>query len=210
MVEQSLRKIMSKTVPNIGDHSNNSTIGMIAFLPDSASTSSLTMSVAGTQAVPYNSGLSGLTFAPMDTSMVAAINTISTTYIDPGTGRIWKIVDIDFTSSLSQSIDILSISIGYDLTENVTGLGQQMFDYHAAQLVGSIPASIDIPLTYVADAGAVGLDGGIIHELMITNRPFTVPETMYPDGQVYEITTRHHHLNDNNKIGEVMLIGTSS
>ena len=184
--------------------------GVITFLPDSATTSSLTMSVAGVQAVPYNSGLSGLTFAPMDTSMVAAINTISTTYIDPGTGRIWKIVDIDFTSSLSQSIDILSISIGYDLTENVTGLGQQMFDYHAAQLVGSIPASIDIPLTYVADAGAVGLDGGIVHELMITNRPFTVPETMYPDGQVYEITTRHHHLDDNNEIGEVMLIGTAS
>jgi len=184
--------------------------GMITFLPDSAITSSLTMSVAGTQAVPYNSGLSGLTFAPIDTSMVGAINTLPPTYTDPNTGRNWKIVEIDFTSSLSQSIDILSISIGYSLTENVTGLGQQMFDYHAAQLVGSIPTSIDIPLAYVADEGAVGLDGGIIHELMITNRPFSVPETMYPDGQVYEITTRHRHLDDNAEIGEVMLIGTAS
>lgn len=184
--------------------------GAITFAPDASTTSSMILSVAGIQSVPYNSGLSEITFASLDSSMISAINSLATTYTDPGTGRDWKVVEIDFTSSLSQSIDVLSVSIGYDLTENVTGLGQQMFDYHAAQLAGSIPATVDIPLSFVSDAGAVGLDGGIIHQLMITNLPFTAPDTMYPDGQVYEITTRHRHLTDNNQIGEVMLIGTAS
>ena len=184
--------------------------GMITFLPATTTTSSLAMSVAGVQSLPHNSGLSSLTNAPFDATMIAGINSLTTTYNDPLTGRVWKIVDIDFSSSINQNIDIMSISIGYDITENLTGLGQQMFDYHAAQLTNSVPASIDIPLTFVADAGAVGLEGGIIHELMITNLPFSAPATMYPDGEIYEIVTRHHHLIDNNQIGEVMLIGTAS
>ncbi|MDP7042708.1 MAG: hypothetical protein QF807_01660 [Candidatus Thalassarchaeaceae archaeon] len=184
--------------------------GMITFIPTSATSSSLVMSVAGVQAQPLNAGLSDITYAPLDGPMVSAINNAATSYTDPGTGRDWKVIGIDFTSPQFESIDILSISLSYDITENLTGLGQQMFDYHASQLAGSIPPSVEIPLSFVADAGAVGLSGGINHELMITNSPFTVPETMYPDGQIYEIVTRHHHLTDNNEIGEVMLIGTAS
>ena len=184
--------------------------GMITFMPSSSTSSALVVEVAGIQTQPFNVGLSEITHVALDSSMVSAINNTAASYTDPSTGRDWKVIEIDFTSTQSESINILSLSFSYDITENLTGLGQQMFDYHASQLAGSIPASVEIPLSFVADAGALGLSGGIFHELMITNSPFTVPETMYPDGQVYEIVTRHHHLIDNNEIGEVMLIGTAS
>mgnify|MGYP001293578233 CR=1 FL=1 len=184
--------------------------GMVVFKPSSATSSSLIMSVSNSQSQPFNSGLTEITHAPLDSAMITSINNAATSLSDPLTGRNWKVIDLDFTSTQSESIDILSISIGYDISENVTGLGQQMFDYHATQLAGSIPPTVDIPLSFVADAGAVGLSGGINHELMITNSPFVAPVTMYPNGQTYEIITRHHHLTDNSQIGEVILIGTAS
>ena len=184
--------------------------GIITFLPASTTTSSVTINVAGISSTPWNSGLSTITDYPLSSATITAIDNLAPSYIDPGTNRNWKIVEIDFSSVSTQSIEIKSISFGYSLTENITGLGQQMFDYHASQLTTSIPPTVDIPLSYVADAGTVTLSGGIFHELMITNSPFSAPETMYPDGEIYEIETRHHHLVDNNQIGEVMLIGTAS
>ena len=45
---------------------------------------------------------------------------------------------------------------------------------------------------------------------MITNYPFTVPNTLYPDGNVVEITTRHRHLYNNDAIAKITLTGSAS
>lgn len=183
--------------------------GMISVLPLLITTNAITMSVASSSSTPWNAGMNGLTYVTLDSSMINAINGLSATYTDAN-NRNWKQVEIDFTSSGSETLLISSVAIGYSITENLTGLGPQMYAYHETQLTGSIPNSVDIPLTLIADAGALALSGGISHELMITNLPFTAPQTLYPDGQVYEIITRHHHLTDNTQIGAVSLIGTAS
>lgn len=184
--------------------------GVVAFQPDSSTTGSLDVTVGGIQAIPYSAGLNSITYLPIDASMIAAANNLPNTHTDSSSGRNWRMLNINFSSTTSEVINVLSVSLSYSLTENLTGLGQQMYDYHANQLVGSIPPSVDIPLSFVADAGAVGFDGGIRHELMITNSPFNVPSTLYPDGSIYEIVTRHHHLTDQSEIGGVTLTGSAS
>ena len=85
-----------------------------------------------------------------------------------------------------------------------------MVDFHRITIAQGAGESVDIPVTYTADAGAVIFDGGIHHELMITNYPFTVPNTLYPDGNVVEITTRHRHLYNNDAIAKIELTGAAS
>ncbi|MCH2359371.1 MAG: hypothetical protein MK235_07670, partial [Candidatus Poseidoniales archaeon] len=129
---------------------------------------------------------------------------------DSSTGRQYRQVDIEFTSGLTQPLDILSVTLGYSITENVTDLTQQLYDYHADQLAGALPASVAIPVTVQADDGALVLGGSIYHEQMITNLPFSVPSTFYPNGEIYEIVTRHHHLTDNSQVDRIVLIGNGS
>ncbi|MEE3082990.1 MAG: hypothetical protein VX320_02725 [Candidatus Thermoplasmatota archaeon] len=126
------------------------------------------------------------------------------------TNRDWRVIEFDLSSTVADSVDITAISIGYSISENVTSLTQQMIDYHAVEIAPGNVDSVNIPLSYTADKGAVAIDGGIYHELMITNYPFAVPGTMYPDGQVIEITTRHQHLYDNDEISKIVLTGFGS
>ena len=68
----------------------------------------------------------------------------------------------------------------------------------------------DIPLSYTSDYGALSLDGSIVYDFMFVNRDFSVPNTFYPDGEIIEIVTSHHHLYDNSQLADITLVGTSS
>lgn len=183
--------------------------GAITFLPATTLASTLTIGVDSTTAT-LGSGGSGILSLSL-TNFASTLDLSPADYVDPSTGRSWRTLEFDISSNQNLDVDILSVTIGYELTENVSGLGQQLYDYHASQLAGSIPTSIDIPLTFLADKGAVGLDGGIIHERMIENLPFSVPAgTMYPAGDVYQIVTKHDHLTDDDLITEISLSGDAT
>ena len=123
------------------------------------------------------------------------------------TGRIWNVYDIDVTNTGTQYV-IGSVSVGYTLLENVSGLGQVVKSYHELNSNNGQVSIVDVPLTWAASAGGAGIDGGVYHENMITNHPFTVPQTWYPNGQVQSFTTQHHHLYGNENIDEIHLTGT--
>tara|TARA_B100000614_G_scaffold76762_2_gene68618 strand:- start:3764 stop:10819 length:7056 start_codon:yes stop_codon:yes gene_type:complete len=155
------------------------------------------------------------TFAPgshtvsLSPAMIAYMNMVQPSYTDTQTGRLWRVVEFDFDTTGYAVLDIKAITVGYSILENVTGLTSQMVDFHRVE-IATAGESVDIPMTYNADAGAVIFDGGIHHELMITNYPFTVPNTLYPDGNVVEITTQHRHLYDNDDIAKITLTGAAS
>ena len=186
------------------------TSGVVAIRPSSPLSTGLQMTVENSAAHTWNSGESEILYAPLSNAMLNAINNAQPSWTDSSTGRQYRQVDIEFTSGLTQTLDILSVTMGYSITENVTDLTQQLYDYHADQLAGSIPASVTIPVTVQADEGALVLSGSIYHEQMITNLPFSVPSTFFPNREIYEIVTRHHHLTDNSQVGRIVLIGNGS
>ena len=165
------------------------------------------LTIGSSQAITFNDGYSTET---LSSTMIAYINMVQSTHTQPQTNRNWRVVDFDLSTGGLALVDIHAITIGYSISENITGLTQQMVDFHRVAITQSVSDSVDIPVTYSADAGAVIFDGGIHHELMITNHPFTVPNTLYPDGDVVEITTRHNHLYDNAAIAKTTLTGAAS
>ncbi|MCS5534465.1 MAG: hypothetical protein NZ802_01285, partial [Candidatus Poseidoniales archaeon] len=165
------------------------------------------LTIGSSSALTFNDGYTTESLSP---SMIAYINMVQPTHTQPQTNRDWRVVEFDLSTGGLALVDIHAITIGYSISENITGLTQQMVDYHRVTITQGAGASVDIPVTYSADVGAVIFDGGIHHELMITNHPFTVPNTLYPDGNVVEITTRHNHLYDNDAIAKISLTGTAS
>ena len=152
----------------------------------------------------------GYSTTSLSSSMIAYINMVQPSYTQPQTSRDWRVVEFDLSTGGLASVDVHAITIGYSISENITGITQQLVDFKQLSVNQGAGESVDIPVTYNADAGAVVFDGGIHHELMITNYPFTVPTTLYPDGTVVEITTRHHHLYDNDAIAKITLTGAAS
>ncbi|MDP6864934.1 MAG: hypothetical protein QGG96_05945 [Candidatus Poseidoniaceae archaeon] len=136
-------------------------------------------------------------------------NLVATSTISDGT-RNWSVIEFDFTTTSLTQYTMGSFAIGYTLAENVSGLGSVVKAYHEANSNNGLEVTVDVPVSWTAQAGGVGIGGGIYHENMITNHPFTVPETWYPNGLIQGFTTQHHHLLDNDDITEVHLIGTDS
>ena len=135
---------------------------------------------------------------------------VSTGVHTDSSGRNWSMYDIDFSSSSSTSFDIGSFAIGYNLFENVSGLGQVVKTYHEMNSNNGQVDIVNVPLTWTASAGGVSINGGVYHENMITNHPFSVPETWYPNGELQGFMTKHHHLLGNENIAEIHLIGMDS
>jgi len=146
----------------------------------------------------------------LSSTMIAHMNMIQPSHNQAQTGRDWRVVEFDLSTGGLANIGVNAITIGYSISENITGVTQQLVDFKQIAVNQGSGESVDIPVTYNADAGAVIFDGGIHHELMITNYPFTVPTTLYPDGNVIQITTRHHHLYDNDAITKITLTGDAS
>ena len=134
---------------------------------------------------------------------------VASSTINDGT-RNWSVIEFDFTTTSVTQYTMGSFAIGYTLTENVSGLESVVKAYHEANSNNGLEVTVDVPVTWTAQAGGVGIGGGVYHENMITNHPFAVPETWYPNGLMQGFTTQHHHLLDNDDIAEVHLIGTDS
>ena len=133
----------------------------------------------------------------------------SSTHVD-SFGRNWSMIDIDFSTSSTTSYTVGSFSIGYTLFENTSGLGQVVKTYHEANSNNGLEPTVEVPLTWSATAGGAMVTGGVHHENMITNYPFTVPETWYPNGMLQGFISQHRHLIDNDLIDEIHLIGQDS
>ncbi|MEC9264166.1 MAG: hypothetical protein VYD23_03595, partial [Candidatus Thermoplasmatota archaeon] len=58
--------------------------------------------------------------------------------------------------------------------------------------------------------GSVAIDGVMDFDYIMTNRDFQTPNTMYPNRELVEIMTKHHHLYDNDEIVKITLKGTAS
>ena len=58
--------------------------------------------------------------------------------------------------------------------------------------------------------GSISIDGDIQFDYIMTNRDFQVPNTLYPNRELIEIVTKHHHLFDNSEIEKITLRGTAS
>ena len=124
-------------------------------------------------------------------------------------GRDWSIIDIDF-ESVGSEFNIGSFAIGYNLLENVSGLGQTVKNYHDQNSNNGQIDIVNVPISWTATKGGVAVDGGVYHENMITNHPFSVPVTWYPNGELQGFDTKHHHLLGNENIDEIHLIGMDS
>ena len=63
--------------------------------------------------------------------------------------------------------------------------------YHESNSNNGLVDIVDVPLTWNAVGGGVAIDGGVYHENMITNHPFSVPQTWYPNGvaRIYHSTS---------------------
>ena len=94
--------------------------------------------------------------------------------------------------------------------ENVSGLGQVVKTYHEMNSNNGQVDIVNVPLTWSASDGGVSINGGVYHENMITNHPYSVPETWYPNGELQGFMTQHHHLLGNENIAEIHLIGMDS
>lgn len=125
-------------------------------------------------------------------------------------GRNWSIIDIDFSSPSSNTFSLGSFAVGYNLFENVSGLGSVVRAYHEANSNNGLADIVDVPLSWNAAKGGVSIDGGVFHQSMITNHPFTVPVTWYPNGLSQGFTTQHQHLLGNENIAEIHLTGIDS
>ena len=183
--------------------------GVISFITDEASSSDLEVTIAGVTQSTISSGWS-VGHIPLDSTTITAINGLTVDHVDP-TGRDWSSVEIELQTTGSD-YDVLlgSVVIGYHLTERVSGLEDQMYNYHEDMKLQTNDAEINIPLTLSADRGAVGISGEIYHELMITNEPFNAPMTIYPDGQDVSLVTGHHHLYSTTEIDHITLSGEAT
>jgi hypothetical protein len=193
------------------------------LVPGDAIVTSATVSLAGATGAFQGTGIDltvgtgpvttftgvGMVTRSLPSSLIAQINMVPS-QSGLQADRDWRVVDLEFDSTVLDIIHVNAVTIGYSITENVTALTDQMVTYHAAAVAAGAGTSVDIPVTYNAGEGAVVLGGGIHHELMITNHPFSVPTTMYPDGDVIEITTRHQHLYDNDDISKIALSALAS
>ncbi len=178
----------------------------VASLTDPNS-SPVDISIGSSPTITFTGGYTTTSLSP---SIIAHINMVQPSHTQQQTGRDWRVVEFDLSTGGLAYVDITAITLGYSISENITDLTQQMVDFQRITIAQGAGESVDIPVTYNADAGAVIIDGGIHHELMITNYPFTVPNTLYPDGNVVEITTRHHHLYDNDAISKISFTGMAS
>ena len=93
----------------------------------------------------------------------------------------------------------------------MSGLGPQISDYHYAHTQDDPPpVQIGIPFNVTTAKGAISITGDLDFDYFLTNRDFQLPNTLYPDGNMIEIVTRHHHYIDNSQISQIVLRGVAS
>ena len=147
----------------------------------------------------------------LDSAQILAINSLPGSHTDPDTGRQWREVTLTIDSSTAQIVTLTRLGIGYMIFENVSGLATSVAAYHDSQTQDDPPPEeVSIPVNVSADMGSITIDGDLVYDYIMTNRDFQVPNTLYPDRELVEITTKHHHLYDNSEIVKITLRGTAS
>jgi len=185
--------------------------GLIAITSQSADgfAGAVTVSVEGAS----QSGGSGAHtfYNSLNNAQIGAVNAEGTGHTDTDTGREWRNVDIEISSSVAQDVSLARFGIGYLIFENVSGLGPSIAAYHDTQTTDDPPPElVNIPVSISAETGVLNIDGDVQFDYIITNRDFSTPNTFYPRGESYTITTRHHHLHDNSQLSEIVLRGQAS
>ena len=190
--------------------SSSTNSGIIAVSPDSDGFESpVTVSVGSASQTSNNANLPF--YNVLDSQQLLAINSLPSSHTDPDTGRMWKEVSLSIDSNSAQTVTLTRMGIGYLMFENVTGISSSVSTYHASQTQDDPPPEeISIPVNVSAEMGAISIDGDIQFDYIMTNRNFQVPNTLYPDRQLVEIVTEHHHLFDNSEIEKITLRGTAS
>jgi hypothetical protein len=184
--------------------------GIIAIAPD-ANGFEAPVSVSIGSSSQTSSASDDIFYNFLDNSQVAGINNLGTSHIDSSTGREWRDVEITIDSNSAQSVTLTRLGIGYLIFENVSGLGNDIAAYHSSLAQDDPPPiMISIPLNVTAEKGSLSIDGDVNFDYIITNRDFQVPNTLYPTGELVEITTKHHHLTDNTNLEMISLKGTAS
>ena len=184
--------------------------GIIAIAPD-ANGFEAPVSVSIGSSSQTSSSSDDIFYNFLDYSQVAGINNLGTSHIDSSTGREWRDVEISIDSNSAQSVTLTRLGIGYLIFENVSGLGNDIAAYHSSLAQDDPPPTmISIPLNVTAEMGSLSIDGDVNFDYIITNRDFQVPNTLYPTGEMFEITTKHHHLIDNINLETISLKGTAS
>ncbi len=193
-------------VPSLAAVSN----GMISISPDSNGFESPVSLTVGSSSQTGPSGDS-VYYCILDYSQVAGINSLATSHTDSDTGRQWRDVSLTLESTTAQTVSVSSIGIGYLIFENVSGLGSSIASYHTLMTQDDPPPNqVSIPVNITAEQGSVSIDGDLQYDYIVTNRDFQVPNTLYPNGELVEITTKHHHLYDNSNLETISLRGIAS
>ena len=93
----------------------------------------------------------------------------------------------------------------------MSGLGPSISAYHSSMTQDDPPPNqVSIPVNITAEMGSISIDGDLKFDYIVTNRDFQVPNTLYPNGELVEITTKHHHLYDNSNLETISLRGIAS
>ena len=183
--------------------------GLISIAPDSDGFEApVTVSIAGSS-ISGGSGDSPFT-SSLSLAQMSGIGLLSATHTQQSSGRNWVEVPLSVSSTSAQTVHVSSIGIGYLFFENVSGLGPSIGEYLEGMAGENFEEETDIPLSVTSDYGAISVDGSVIYDFLLINRDFTSPNTLYPDGNLAEIITSHHHLTDNSQIVDITLVGTSS
>ena len=184
--------------------------GIIAVSPDDDGFESpVTVSVGS--ASQTSSNANHPFYNVLDAPQLLAINSLPPSHTDADTGRLWKDVSLSIDSNSAQTVSLTRMGIGYMMFENVSGISSSVTAYHDSQTQDDPPPDeISIPVNVSAEMGSISIDGDIQFDYIMTNRDFQVPNTLYPNRELIEIVTKHHHLFDNSEIEKITLRGTAS
>ena len=185
--------------------------GIIAVASQSADGFAATVSVSVEGASQSSGSANYVFYNTLNVAQLGAIAAQGTSHTDSDTGREWRDITIEVDSNSAQTVSLSRLGIGYLLFENVSGLGPSVAAYHDTQTTDDPPPElVNIPVSISAEAGVLTVDGDLKFDYIITNRDFQVPNTFYPRGTPYSITTKHHHLHDNSQLSEIILRGQAS
>ncbi|MEC8363167.1 MAG: hypothetical protein VXZ75_03495, partial [Candidatus Thermoplasmatota archaeon] len=180
--------------------------GFIAVSPVGSDSldSPVTISIGSASKTTGISG-DGPDFIHLTGQMISAANALQPTITDAGTGREWKEVTFEVSSSLSQTISISTLGLSYYLKENVSAL-QDVVTVSISE-IQSNSSNTDVPVTFASNGGMLSIGGGAYYDYITTNYPFNPPNSFVPRADHFVLTTEHSHLYDNSQISSIRLTG---
>jgi len=185
----------------------NSTLqtGLITVTSSSSTgfSGQVTVSVLGE--TQYAHQFTNLHIHHLSSNQKFAFSNLSSSHTDPDTNRKWSEIEIQINSNIAQTVEISRFGFGYNLRENVSQLTSEISTFQQNQ--NSNFPHVNIPVTITTDLGSINIEGNLDYAFEINNRDFEVPNTFYPRGTPYQVTTLHNHLYDNSELKEIILRG---